>query len=71
MSDSLQPHGLYPARLLCSQNSPGKNIGVGCHSLLQMIFLAQGWNLHFLHCRWILYHLSYQGSPKYTIEHYR
>ena len=37
MSDSLQPHGL-PTRLLCPRNSPGKNTGVGCHSLLQGIF---------------------------------
>ena len=29
VSDSLRPHGLYPARLLCPWNSPGKNIGVG------------------------------------------
>ena len=41
---SLQPHGLQPARLLCPQNSPGKNTGVGCHSLLQGIFLTQGLN---------------------------
>ena len=30
----LQPHGLQPARLLCPWDSPGKNTGVGCHSLL-------------------------------------
>ena len=35
MSDSLQPHGLSPTRLLCLWISPGKNTGVGCHSLLQ------------------------------------
>ena len=29
-------------------NSPGKNTGVGCHSLLQGIFLTQGSNLGFL-----------------------
>ena len=34
-------HGLEPARLLCLQNSPGKNTGVGCHFLLQGIFLTQ------------------------------
>ena len=34
MSDSLQPHGLYPPRLPCSWDSPGKNTGVGCHALL-------------------------------------
>ena len=35
MSCSLRPHGLEPTRLLCPWNSPGKNIGVGCHFLLQ------------------------------------
>ena len=35
MSDSLRPHGLLPTRLLCPWNSPDKNTGVGCHSLLQ------------------------------------
>ena len=38
VSHSLQPHGLQPARLLCPWNSPGKNTGVGSHSLLQGIF---------------------------------
>ena len=32
MSNSLWHHGLQPARLLCSWDSPGKNIGVGCHA---------------------------------------
>ena len=62
MSDSLQPHGLQSARLLCPWNSPGKNTGVRSHSLLQ-IFLTQRMNLGFPHCRQILYHLSQQGSP--------
>ena len=39
----------------------GKNTGVGNHSLLQGIFLTQGLNLDFLHCRQIIYHLSHQG----------
>ena len=51
------------ARLLCPWKSPGKNTGVGCHSLLHVIFLTQGSNPGLLHCRQILYHLSYQGSP--------
>ena len=34
--NSLQPHGLQPARLLCPWDSPGKNTGVGCHFLLQL-----------------------------------
>ena len=40
----LQPQGLYSARLLCPWDFPGKNTGVGCHSLLQEIFLPQGWD---------------------------
>ena len=34
VSDSLQPHGWYPARLLCPWDFPGKNTGVCCHFLL-------------------------------------
>ena len=30
LSDSLRPHGLQPARLLCPRDSPGKSTGVGC-----------------------------------------
>ena len=41
-------------------DSPGKNIGVGCHSLLQGIFPTQGSNPGLWHCRWIIYHLSHQ-----------
>ena len=40
---------------------PGKNIVVGCHFLLQGIFLIQGLNPGLLHCRQILYQLSYPG----------
>jgi len=43
-------------RLLCPWNSPGKNTWVGSHSLLQ------GLNPVLLHCRWILYYPSHQGS---------
>ena len=63
MSDSLWPHGLWPARLLCPWNSPGKNTGMGCHSLLQRSFSTQRLSPALLHCRKILYHLNYQGSP--------
>ena len=51
-----------PIRFLCPWNLPGKNTGVGCHSLLQGIFPTQGSNPGLLHCSWILYHLSHQGS---------
>ena len=36
--------GLQPSRLLCPWDFPGKNTGVGCHFLLQGIFLMQGLN---------------------------
>ena len=32
-------------------NSPGKNTGVGCHSLLHGIFPIQGSNAGLLRCR--------------------
>ena len=41
VSDSLQPRGLQPTRLLCPWNSLGKNIGMDCHFLLQGIFPTQ------------------------------
>ena len=34
MSSSLWPRGLKPARLLFPWDFPGKNMGVGCHTLL-------------------------------------
>ena len=43
-------------------DSSGKDTGVGCHALLQGIFPTQGSNPGLVHCRWILYHLNYQGS---------
>jgi len=62
MPDSWWPCRLWPTRLLCPWDSPGKNTGVGCHSLLQGIFLTQGSNPGLQHCRRILYHLSHQGN---------
>ena len=48
VSDSVRPHGLWPARLLCPWDSPGKNTGVGGHGLLQGVFPTQGSNLCLL-----------------------
>ena len=59
VSDSLQSHRLQPTRLLCPWNSPGKNTGAGCHSLLQGIFPTQGSNPDLLNCGQILYCLSH------------
>ena len=46
------------------QGNP-KNTVVGSLSLLQWIFLTQELNWGLLHCRQILYQLSYEGSPKW------
>ena len=62
----LQPHGLWPARLLCPWGFPGKNIGVGCLFLLQGIFLTQGSNSHLLHWQEDSLSLSHLGSPFVT-----
>ena len=59
MFNSLPPHGLGPVSFLCPWNSPGKNTRVGSVSLLQGIFLTQGLNQDLLHCRQVLYQLSY------------
>ena len=71
MSDSLRLHGL------CSpKNSPGQNIEVGSHSLLQGFFPTQGSNPGLRHWRQILYQQSQQGSPRilewvtYTFLHW-
>ena len=45
-------------------DSPGQNTGVGSCSLLPGIFPTQGLNPGLWHCRWILYQLSHQGSPR-------
>ena len=63
MSNSLRPHGPQPARLFCPWSSPLRITGVGWHVLLQGILPTQGLSLGLLHCTWILYHLSLQGSP--------
>ena len=44
---------LYPTLfdpMVCPWNSPGKNTGMGCHSLFQGIFPTQGQNLGLLQC---------------------
>ena len=63
LSDSLWPREHQPTRLLCPLDSPGKNTGVGCHSLLQGRLPDPGWNLGLLHCRQILYHLAVAWAP--------
>ena len=57
-------HGILQARILewvAFPFSRGSS-GVGSLSLLQQIFRTQESNWGLLHCRWILYQLSYRGS---------
>ena len=63
-SHSVASNSLGPHRLYIPWNSPVQNTGVGSLSLLQGIFPTQGWNPGYPHCRWILYQLSHQGSPR-------
>ena len=44
--------------------------GVGFHAFFQGIFLTQGSNPGLLHGRWILYHLSHQGTPTFYLKWY-
>ena len=48
----------------CPWNPPGQNTGVGTLSLLQGFLPTQGSNLGLPHCRWILYQLRHNGSPR-------
>ena len=65
MPDSLRLHGLHSLPdSSVHADSLGKNIGVGYHALLRGIFPTHGSNPGLPHCRWILYHLSYRGSPR-------
>ena len=66
---SIPSPGIKPRSLALQVDSlpaepPGKpkNTGVGSLSLLQGIFPTQESNQDLLHCRWIIYPLSYQGS---------
>ena len=59
----LQPHELYPTRLLCPWDFPGKNTGVSCHFILQGIFLTHESNPGLLHWQVDSLPLSHQGCP--------
>ena len=59
MSDYLWPHGLYSP-----WNSAGQSIEMGSLSLFQGIFPTQASNPGLPYCRWILYQLSHQRSPR-------
>ena len=56
------PKAWFSESPVCPWDFPGKNTGVGCHFLLQGIFLNQESNPGLLHCRQILYRLSYERN---------
>ena len=49
-------------------DSPDKSTVVCCHALLQGVFPTQGFILGLLHCKWVLYRLSHQGSPRWSLS---
>ena len=59
------------SRRLCPWDSPGKNTGVGSHSLLQGIFPNQELNSYLLRCRKIPSYLSQQGSLQSSLEEHK
>ena len=70
-SDSLWPRGLQPTRLLYPWDFSSRNTGVGCHFLLQWIFLIHGLNpclLRLLHWKVDSLPLSHLGSGKTIIK---
>ena len=61
--NSLPPHEQQPTKLLCPWNSSDENTGVGSHSPSPRDLPNPRIEPGSLHCRQILYRLSYQGSP--------
>ena len=67
VSDSVQTHGLQPARLLCPWDSPGRNTGVGCHFHLHFVF-AVGQLLSHIQLFAIPWTAACQASLSFTIS---
>ena len=69
--DQTQSPALQANSLPAEPPGKPKNTGVGSLSLLQGIFPTQESNWGLLPCRWILYHLSHQGSPKRRLPYHK
>ena len=63
VSDSFQPHGLQPTRLLCPRGFSRQEYWSGLPGSPPGDLPNQKLNPGLLHCRQILYSLSLQGSP--------
>ena len=61
VSDAIQPSHPLLSHFLPPSGFPSIRV-FSNESVLQGIFPTQGWNPGVLHCRWILYQLSHQGS---------
>ena len=62
--------GCNPPRLLYLWNSSGKNTGVGCHVLLQEVFLTQGSNLYLPHWHAVSLPLSHLEARPETFSQF-
>ena len=62
VANSLWPH--VHVTIYSPWSSLGRHTGMGRCSLLQAIFPTQGLNPGLPHCRWILYKVNHQGSPR-------
>ena len=69
-STLLPPQGLQPTKLLCPWAFRGKNIGIGCHFLLQGIFLTLKLNCVSCIGRQILLLVSHQGDQLFIYHHF-
>ena len=63
MPDSLRPHGLQPTRLLCPWDFPGKDTGVGCHFLLQLLYFKVHIQQSWCGSVWCPAHIPCQADP--------
>ena len=64
---TLRPHRRQPTRLPCPWESPGKNTGVGCHSLLQRMKVKT--ESEVAQCVWLLvnpWNAAHQAPPSTT-----
>ena len=66
--DQTQVSHIVAESLPAEPQGKPKNTGMGSLFLLQQIFPIQELNQYLLHCRQILYQLSYQGSPKVQVD---
>ena len=67
--NSLRPHGLQPARLLCSWGSPARILGSILPSSGESSRPRDQTYVSYVSCigRWVVYHWHHRGSPKHSV----